>query len=161
HYRVSFPWFGLGHAEPVAGIVLHQCLDAVEVIGGLGKKLDAPGLELCEGLAAVVHMEDTHAEGAGLYELLEGRHMLGCKHWAFLHCHQDAFHLRLGFRPYREPAEAVVHSCVGAHLESELVAVEFQGGVLVQNIDRDMTDACDHGDLSEGEGNSSAPTLTN
>src|SRR5262245_50616054 len=54
----------LRHAEPVAGVVLEEGLDAVGALLGRRQELDAAGLELLVGLAAIVGVEDAAAEHA-------------------------------------------------------------------------------------------------
>src|SRR5262249_600741 len=94
---------------------------------------------------AVARRDHADPERPLLHELLEGRGRCGVAHRPRLDLHEDDVQLRLGLRADGQPAEAAVHGQVGADFETELVAVELEGLVLVGDVDGGVTEALDHG----------------
>src|SRR5262249_10403783 len=79
----------LGQAEPVAGVVFEQRLDAVRPLTRLLLELDPTRLELLVGLLAVGRLEDAGAHIAPLDEAAELRADVLGHHHAGADGHQD------------------------------------------------------------------------
>src|SRR5581483_5791736 len=67
--------FWLGHAEPVAKWVFEDCFYAIKLFFGRRYKLNALGLHLFIGLAAISSLEDSCAECAFLHQFTDSIHI--------------------------------------------------------------------------------------
>src|SRR5262249_54298523 len=132
-------------AEPVAGVILADRLDGVELLLRLARELHALGLQLGIGRAAVIGLEDPDPERTLLDELAQRRRALGAAHRPLLDLHQRKPQIGLRLRADRQPAEAVVHRRVIAHLKPELVPIEMERFLLVEDMDDRVRKTLDHG----------------
>src|ERR1039457_1477698 len=127
--------FRLRQTVPVAGVVLHDRLHAVEPVGGRRSELDAFRVELLVRLAAVAGLQNAPIEPALLQQSPDRGRGLGLYVGA-VHLHQDDLQIGLALGTDREPAKTVIHLGVHANLEAEYVRVEVLGRVLIENVDR-------------------------
>src|SRR5690349_1790110 len=141
----------LRQAEPVAGVVLEQGLDAVEALLRLAAKMHAARLQLRVRLATILRLKHAGAELPALDQLPQRRARLVVERGRLVDAHQHDVGLGLPFRRHREPAEVAQH-LLGAHFEAELLGVEGLGALLVGDVDGGVAEFVDHGLSSRRHG---------
>src|SRR5215472_16464955 len=133
----------LVEAEPVAGVVAEQRLDAVGPLGRLLQEGDALAVQVLVGALDVIGLDDPRAHHALGDQAEQGRGVLLTEHRRLGTSEQDV-QVGLVLRADRETAEAV-HGRVAAHLEAELLGVELLGAVLVLDEHVHVRELLDHG----------------
>src|SRR5438552_768572 len=106
----------LGEAEPVAGIVAEDGLDAVGALDRFLQKCNAIGLESLVRAPAVVRLEDAATECSLRYQCLDSLGVVRREHRWRRHREQDG-HVGLVARADGQPPEAIQRH-IAAHVEA-------------------------------------------
>src|SRR4029077_18070930 len=133
----------LCEAEPVSGIVPHQCLDPVELLFWRGQKFHAFGLKLFVGLAAIARLEDATAKLAPGEQVAQSCRHIRLHVWA-IHLHENKLQVGLPFRTNGEPAKAIVHRGIHANIEAQFVNVKVARRVLIEHVYGGMRKSLNH-----------------